>query len=173
MPRKLKTDPEIVEMPAQLMAVVHSIGDPNDVGERVFNALYGAVYKLKFALKKEGVDFKVRAPRARWFAGEGWRDVPREEWEAAWAIPVPDDTGALFQKDPETPVVLETWEYGTVAQILHLGTYAEEEPNIVRLHGFIAESGYRIAGPHEEEYLTRADAKQPKTIIRYQVEQAR
>jgi hypothetical protein len=171
-PRKLKTDPEITELPARRMAVVHSTGDPTEVGERVFGALYGAVYKLKFALKKEGVAFKVEAPRARWFAGEGWQEVPREQWEAAWAIPVPEDTGELFQKDPETPVVLETWEYGTVAQILHLGTYAEEEPTIVRLHEFIAESGYRIAGSHEEEYLSRPGSKVQKTVVRYKVEPA-
>ena len=29
--------------------------------------------------------------------------------------------------------------------------------------------GYRIVGPHEEEYLTRPDVKVPKTIIRYRV----
>ena len=34
---------------------------------------------------------------------------------------------------------------------------------------FIAASGYEIAGPHEEEYLTQPDAKQMKTIIRYPV----
>jgi hypothetical protein len=32
---------------------------------------------------------------------------------------------------------------------------------------------YEIAGPHEEEYLTRPDAKVPKTIIRYAVRPAR
>jgi hypothetical protein len=39
--RRAKTDPEIVEMPARTMAVVRTLGDPNDVGERVFKALYG------------------------------------------------------------------------------------------------------------------------------------
>jgi hypothetical protein len=151
------------------MAVVRSTGDPGEVGERVFKALYGAVYGLKFALKKEGVAYKVGTPRARWFAGEDWRDVPREAWEAAWAIPVPEGTSDLVQKDADYPVTVETWQYGTVAQILHLGPYAEEEPTIERLHAFIEEEGYRIVGPHEEEYLSRPDARQPKTVIRYQV----
>lgn len=35
-----------------------------------------------------------------------------------------------------------------------------------RLHRFIAEKGYKIAGVHEEEYLSRLDVKVPKTIIR-------
>ena len=70
---------------------------------------------------------------------------------------------------PETPVVVETWEYGTVAQALHLGEYADEAPKIERLHAFIAEQGYEIAGPHEEEYLSRPGAKVMKTIVRSQV----
>lgn len=64
---------------------------------------------------------------------------------------------------------METREYGTVAQILHVGEYADEEPTIQRLHAFITEQGYEIAGPHEEEYLSRPGARQQKTMIRYQV----
>jgi hypothetical protein len=167
--RRAKTDPEIVELPARTMAVVRTTGDPNEVGAQVFKALYGVAYTLKFDLKKRGVEFKMEAPRARWFAGESWRSVPREQWEAAWALPIPDGTTEVPQKEPTTPVGVETWEYGAVAQILHLGEYAEEAPTIERLHGFIADQGYEIAGPHEEEYLSRPGAKQPRTVIRYQV----
>ena len=49
---KVRTDPEIVELPARKMAVVHTCGDPAELGEGVFKALYGAVYTLKFDLKK-------------------------------------------------------------------------------------------------------------------------
>jgi hypothetical protein len=169
MPRKLRTDPEIVEMPAQRMAVVHTTGDPSDLGETVFKALYGAVYTLKFQRKAEGGSFKVSPPRARWFGGPDWQSLAREEWKAAWGLPVPDDVDEVPQKVPEPPVVVETWEYGTVAQILHIGEYADEVPTIDRLHAFISEQGYEIAGPHEEEYLSRPGAKEQKTLIRYQV----
>ena len=40
---------------------------------------------------------------------------------------------------------------------------------MARLQEFIAASGYEIAGVHEEEYLSRPEAKQMKTIIRYPV----
>ncbi len=169
MPRKLRTDPEILEMPRQRMAVVHTTGDPNDLGETVFKALYGAVYALKFARKKEGADFKVSPPRARWFGGPDWRSLGRDEWKAIWGLPIPDDVDEVTGKVPEPQVVVETWEYGTVAQILHLGTYAEELPTIERLHAFIADEGYEIVGPHEEEYLSRPGSKEQKTLIRYQV----
>ena len=173
MPKKMKPFvPELAEMPAQLMAVVHTVGDPTVVGQKVFPALYGAAYTLKFALKKEGVEYKVGAPCARWFGGPDWANTPREKWEAAWAIPIPEGTTELAQKDPETPVTVETWEYGLVAQILHIGSYAEETPTIEQLHAFIAEQGYEIVGPHEEEYQSRPEAKSPKTVIRYQVRKA-
>jgi len=161
--------PQLVELPARTMAVVETVGDPGVVGPRVFPALYGAVYPLKFARKKQGADFRVEAPCARWLSGPDWRSVPRDQWTAAWALPVPEDTAELAQKDPETPVKVEAWDYGMVAQVLHVGTYAEEEPTIVALHAFIEQQGLEISGPHEEEYLSRPGSKAQKTIIRYQV----
>jgi len=172
-PRRLRTDPEIVELPARTMAVVRTTGDPSELGEQVFKALYGAAYTLKFALKKQGVQFKMEAPRARWYAGENWRNVPREQWEAAWALPIPDGTTEVPQKVPEPLVGVEVWEYGTVAQILHVGPYSEEEPTIERLHAFIKDEGYEICGPHEEEYRSMPGAKEQKTVIRYQVRRSR
>ena len=171
MPGKLKPFvPVIGEKPAATMAVVHTTGDPNVVGVKVFPALYGAGYGLKFALKKAGcADFKVTAPRARWFGGPDWMHIPRQKWEAAWALEVPEGTTEVPQKDPETPVVIERWEYGTVAEVLHIGSYAEEAPTIQLLLDFISAQGYEIVGAHEEEYQSRPDAKAPKTVVRYQV----
>lgn len=161
--------PEIAELPAQTMAVVHTVGDPTDAGSEALPALYGAVYPLRFALKKQGIEYRIETARARWFGGADWASLPRERWEAAWAIPVPDGTTEVVQKDPKTPVTIETWEYGRVAQVLYVGSYAEETPTIEELHGFIEREGYEIAGPHEEEYRSSPEAKDPKTVIRYQV----
>jgi hypothetical protein len=135
-PRKSKTDPELIEMPPQKMAVVQGTGTPDKVFPEVMPALYGSAYSLKFDLKKRGLPtFKVSLP----------------------------------QKVPAVTVRLETWDYGTVAQILHIGAYDQEGPTIERLHRFIEENGYEITGAHEEEYLTRPDAKVVKTLIRYVV----
>ncbi len=48
-----KTDPQIVLMPPQKMATVLTKGDPNAVGETAMKALYGSVFTLKFARKKQ------------------------------------------------------------------------------------------------------------------------
>jgi hypothetical protein len=167
-PRKSsKTEPQIVEMPAQRMAVVYGKGRPDKVFAELFPALYGSVYTLKFALKKQGVPtFKISPPRSRYPDG---LLVPMEQWTIITGIPVPEDTASLPQKVPGIEVKLETWEYGTVAQILHLGAYDQEKPTVERLQKFIEYSGYQITGVHEEEYLTKPDAKVMKTIIRYQV----
>jgi hypothetical protein len=154
-------------MPPQKMAVVSGKGTPDKVFSELMPALYGSVYTLKFDLKKKGLPtFKVSGLRARY---PDAHLVPKEEWTHIIGLPIPGDTTSLPQKLPDIEVKLETWEYGTVAQILHLGPYSEEGPTVERLHKFIEENGYQIAGDHEEEYLTTPDAKAPKTLIRYAV----
>ena len=167
MAQRKPSEPQIVEMPPQKMAVVYGKGAPDKVFAQVLPALFGSVYTLKFDLKKRGMPtFKVSPPRTRYPDG---LLVPMEQWTLITGIPVPEDTTSLPQKVPGVEVKLETWKYGTVAQILHLGPYNQEQPTVERLHRFIADSGYEIAGVHEEEYLTKPDAKVVKTIVRYQV----
>lgn len=166
-PRKLKTDPIMLERPPQKMAVVQRRGSPDKVFSKIFPALYGSVYTLKFDLKKRGLEsFKVGCPRARFPDAHLY---PKGEWLIIAGIPIPDNTTSLPQKEPGTEVKVETWEYGTVAQILHLGPYDQEKRTIERLQQFITDNGYEIAGPHEEEYQSKPDAKIIKTLIRYQV----
>jgi hypothetical protein len=165
-PRRKVQQPEIVEIPARMMAVVRTVGDPREVGQLAATALYGAVYPLKFRLRQQGIEFRIEGLRARW---PDAHLQPREQWTGIWALPVPDDTTELPGKDGQPPVVVEAWEYGTVAQILHRGTYAEEGESVERLHEFIVAQGYQLAGPHEEEYLTRPDTRDQRTMIRYQV----
>jgi len=167
-PRKpSKTDPQILEMPPQKMAVLYGKGAPDKVFPEFMPALYGSVYTLKFDLKKRGLPtFKVSGLRARY---PDAHLVPKDEWTHIIGLPIPEDTTSLPQKVPNTEVKIEQWEYGTVAQILHFGPYDQEYATVEHLHQFIEENDYKIAGLHEEEYLTSPDAKVIKTIIRYLV----
>jgi len=171
-PRKpSKTEPQILEMPSQKMAVVYAKGAPDKIFPEVLPTLYGSVYTLKFDRKKKGLPaFKVSGLRTRY---PDAHLVPKEQWTHIVALPIPDDTTSLPQKAVGTEVKIDTWEYGTVAQILHLGPYDQETATVERLHRFIEDRGYEIAGPHEEEYLSRPDVKVPKTIIRYPVKKKR
>ena len=166
-PRKLKTDPVILEMPSQKMAIVQGKGSPDKVFPKIFPALFGSVYTLKFDLKKRGLEpFKLSPPRARYPNAHLY---PKGEWLIIAGIAVPDNTTSLPQKELGTEVKLETWKYGTVAQILHLGPYDQETETIERLKQFVTSNGYEIVGPHEEEYQSKPNAKIIKTLIRYQV----
>jgi hypothetical protein len=159
-------EPQLVEMGPQKVATITTKGDPNKMGSRVMPALYGSVYMLKFERKKAGKDFKVGASRARWPDSD---KVSKAEWTGIWALPVPEDTIEIPQKIPEIPVELQTWEYGTVAQIVHVGSYRTEAKTIDKLRKFIDGKGFEITGAHEEEYLTRPGAKVQRTLIRYPV----
>ncbi len=162
------TEPRIVKKPKQKMAVVVGKGDPNVVLPALMPALYGAAYTLKFDLKKAGKEtFKVGALFGRW---PDAHLVPKDQWTGIYGLPIPSGTRKLPQKDPNVEVKIETWDYGgVVAEILHIGPYADEGPTIQRLHEFIQAQGYEIAGVHEEEYLTSPQAKVQKTLIRYPV----
>jgi hypothetical protein len=158
-------------MPAQKMAAVYVRGIPGQVFPQVLPALYGSVYTLKFDHKKSGGPvFKIGGLRARY---PDAHLVPMEEWTNVIGLPVPEDTTSLPQKVGGIEVKIETWEYGTVAQITCHGPYDQEENSAERLHRFIIDNGYEIIGVHEEEYLTRPDAKALRTIIRYRVRKKR
>ncbi len=161
-------EPRLSHRPPQRMAVVVSLGDPNHLDPSLISSLYGAVYQHKFNLKKAGLpDFKVSPLIARWPDADR---VVKSKWSGLWAVPVPAGTRKLRCKALDHEIKLETWEYGaTVAEILHLGPYSEEGPAIKKLFDFVQTQGYEIAGAHEEEYLTRPDAKVTKTVIRYPV----
>lgn len=155
----LKT-PRLTTMARQKMVVVEAKGDPNVVGKDAF----GLLFKTFFSLT--GV--QMAAPRARF---PNIATAPKDQWVGLYGLPIPDS----FTQLPEGTqgARLEDWEYGEVAEILHVGPYSEEGPTIAKLYEFIGKSGYEIAGAHEEEYLKgpgmAADPADYWTIIRYRV----
>lgn len=160
-------DPRISPKPDQRMLVVESEGDPNEVGEKAFALLFKTYFK---AIKARG----MVAPRARWPKP---LETPKDQWTGLYALPVPAGTQlAQYPSLPGYRVYLDDWRYGEVAEILHIGPYTGEAPTSQRLVDFITAQGYRIAGPHEEEYLRgpgmfgKGDPEKYYTIIRFQVE---
>ena len=158
--------PRIEPMADQRMLVVRATGDPNTAGMKAF----GTLFKAFFALKRKAKGVAMAAPRARWPLP---LDTPKDQWVGIYGMPVPNDIQLLPQG--VAGAELETWQYGTVAQILHVGPYSAEPPTIQRLLKFIEDGGYQVAGPHEEEYLRgpsmfgKGNPDKYYTIIRYAV----
>jgi hypothetical protein len=167
-------NPAISTKPDQKMLVVRARGDPNVAGGEAF----GLLFKLYFKVKGVAKGPKQPAPRARWPVS---LNVEPSEWVGHYALPVPDHVTVVPEHETTTELEVElmTWEYGEVAEILHVGPYGEEKPTIERLHAFIEDGGYDIVGDHEEEYLRgpgmpfiKVRPEDYYTIIRYQVEKA-
>lgn len=166
-------EPGITTKANERMLVVKASGDPNVVGSDAF----GLLFKLYFRIKGAQRGPKQPAPRARWPES---LDTPASEWVGYYGMPVPEHVSELpaHEAGAGLEVELTTWEYGQVAEILHVGPYSEEQPTIERLKAFIEESGYEITGDHEEEYLkgpgmfVKVRPEDYTTIIRYRVRKA-
>jgi hypothetical protein len=66
-------------------------------------------------------------------------------------------------------VRFETYHEGTAAQLLHIGSYDDETPTVMRIHDFILENGWQLHGKHHEIYLSDPRKTAPeklKTVIR-------
>jgi hypothetical protein len=153
-------EPQIRQMADLKMLVVESKGDPNVVGQQAFGLLFKVFFSIPGA--------RMAPPRARWLAS---LETPKSDWVGLYALPLPDQVTTLPPGSEGARI--EVWKYGEVAEILHVGAYDKETPTVEKLMKFIADKGYEVAGPHEEEYLrgpeSGPDTAEYQTIIRYQV----
>ena len=165
-------DPQISQKADLKMIIVEAKGDPNTTGKEAFGLLFKTYFKMKGVPKGP----KQPAPRARWPISA---ETPMEEWIGYFAMPVPDDITQLPEVKSNLKIKLANWKYGEVAEILHIGSYASEDPTIKRLKDFITEQGYEICGEHEEEYVKgpgmfiKGNPDKYLTIIRYQVKKVK
>ncbi len=159
-------EPRITEMQNQKMIEIELAGNPRETAGKAI----GELFSVFFSLKGQGNNMPISAPRARW-SGDFNK---AETMVGKYAMPVSDN---VMQLPPlkDSQVKLVTWEYGTVAEILHVGPYNQEGPTTEKLMKYIQDKGYKVIGDHEEEYLKGPDLLRlvkPKdyyTIIRYQV----
>jgi hypothetical protein len=165
--------PAITEMADQNMLVVETKGDPSTSAAKAMMLLYKTYYALK------GVPKSIQpvAPRARWpFAF----DTPKDQWVGYFGLPIPENVTSLPElKNPDSlKISIAKWQYGSVAEILHKGSYANEAPTIKALTDYIKQQGYKIIGEHEEDYIKGPGMFGPGnpekylTIIRYRVEKS-
>jgi len=175
-----------VEVPPLQYLMVDGAGDPNTSPDYVqaIEALFAVSYTAKFMLKKgpQALDYAVMPLEGLWWADDMSAFVTHNKAQWQWTMMimqpafVTEDTlnaaMAEVRQKKKLPGIdrlrLEHFTEGLCAQILHVGPFSEEGPNIARLHAFIdARSGRR--GKHHEIYLSdirRADPQKWKTILR-------
>jgi hypothetical protein len=180
---------ELVDVPELAFLMIDGHGNPNasDTYRAALQALYSVSYALTFAVKHAGgPTHRVGPPEGLWSVADmaGFETADKAEWDWTMMIRQPDEvTPALVARAavgvaesahlPEArDLRLERFAEGRAAQVLHLGSYADERPTIEALHGFIAAQGYASRGRHHEIYLgdpRRSAPERLKTIIRQPV----
>jgi hypothetical protein len=178
-------------VPAMDFLMVDGEGDPNTSQgyADAIEALYALAYSLKFSVKKGplATDYPVMPLEGLWWAEDmsSFTEGDRSAWKWTMMIMQPEivtaelvemaATEVARKKNPAAlPLVrLERYDEGLSAQLMHIGSYAAEAPNIVRVHEFIAASGHTRRGKHHEIYLSdprRSAPEKWKTIIRQPME---
>jgi hypothetical protein len=185
-------EPVIVEVPPMNFLMIDGKGDPNTAQEYkdAITAIYTVAYTIKFAVKGTGVDFIVMPLEGLWWAPD--MELFSEKNKNAWLW-----TAMMMQPEPVTPEVFkeaveqarekknppsidkirfERFDEGTCVQLMHIGPYADEAPNIQRMHAYAFEQGYALRGKHHEIYLSDPNRTAPerlKTVIRQPVEKVK
>lgn len=176
-----------VEVPPLNYLMVDGAGDPNTSPEyaHAVEALFSVSYTAKFMVKKgpQALDYCVMPLEGLWWADDmtAFAANDKAKWQWTMMILQPSFVDAEVintaiaevRRKKMLPGVdrlrFENFSEGLCAQVLHVGPFSEEGPNIERLHEFIdSRSGRR--GKHHEIYLSdirRADPKKWKTIIRH------
>lgn len=177
-----------LKIPEHRFVMVDGSGPP---GDEAFHArmpgVYGMAYGLHFALKRRGVMGKVGPLEGLWWFAEGVSDLDvilareRAGWLWTLMIVLPEEAteaeledhlaDARTKIDPEiaSSLRVERFTEGDVAQVLHVGPYAEERRSIERLHDGIERAGFRPRGRHHELYLgdpRRSAPDRLRTILR-------
>ncbi|MBI1276614.1 MAG: hypothetical protein GC179_00660 [Anaerolineaceae bacterium] len=182
-----KTVSEVVVPPMNYI-MVDGIGDPNNQAEfqpRV-EVLYALSYTLKFASKEQlGIDYGVMPTEGLWWV-EGLKPVDptvsdRSDWKWTLMIMQPEqitrefyDSAVEVVRRKKNPELLpncrfEMLDEGRAAQIMHIGPYSAEMPNIERVHAYIAKRGGVPTGKHHEIYVGDPRKSAPeklKTVLR-------
>lgn len=178
---KPKKQVEEIDLPGHYHLSVNGVGAPES---KEFDEAVGRIYKLAYAIKflhkALGLDFVVPKMEGFWYVeGEKpFAEASREEWCWEIMIPLPSYIHPVVVKskidelDLAEFVQLKEQAPGKHVQMLHIGSYEQEDETLEAIHGHIESNDLKFAGYHREIYLTdprRTPEEKLRTIIRYQV----
>ena len=175
-----------VILPKMNFIMIDGKGDPNTSKEfaAAIETLYPVAYTIKFYFKKnKDIDYGVMALEGLWWSDDmsDFTEGKKDNWSWTLMIMQPDfvtkeifeqaltDLKAKKKNIQFDKIRFESFEEGKSVQLMHIGPFADEGPNIMKLHDEIKKSGHVINGKHHEIYLSdfrRVDPAKMKTIIR-------
>jgi hypothetical protein len=189
---KAGQQPKLVDLDAYYYLSHEGAGSPSEkVFEQAIERLYAVAYQIKFLCKAQDMDFVVPKMEGQWWI-DGGPDVqhlfatkPESEWLWKIMLRMPDFVEAdhfyravqlVKKKKPDVlddQVKLQLSQATKAVQVLHLGSYHDEQPTIAKAIQFIQSNGLQINAYHKEIYLSdprKTSEEKLRTIIRYGVE---
>lgn len=182
----------MVDVPPMIYLAIDGAGDPNTVTEyaEAVEALFSVAYAVKFRSKKLGRDLVVAPLEGLWRAAGPEAFVTRDKASWSWTMRIAQpewideaivtESVTAVRPKGEKPGLdrlrLVQLHEGASVQILHLGSYDDEAPTLLRLHDeWMPQHGLTFNGDHHEIYLSDARRTAPeklRTILRQPVRHA-
>ena len=181
---------EVVDVPPMNYLMIDGEGNPGTAPSYVqaVQALYNLAYAIRAIRKAAGETFTVMPLEGLWtFKGDPIvnfqmtdADKDRFVWTMMIIQPesitpeIVEEARGNVHKKKDAPELLdevrfETYHEGEAVQIMHIGPYSEEGPNIKRLHHEIEANGWSLGKLHHEIYLSdprKVAPEKMRTIIR-------
>ena len=189
--------PSIIEVPKMNYVAVRGKGDPNDESgeyKQAIELLYGLSYTLKMSYKTEykikGFYEYVVPPLEGFWWQEDKKNVDylhKEKFHWISVIRLPDfiskkdfdwavERASIKKKIDCSKVEFFTFEEGLCVQMMHQGSFDEEETTVEIMNQYLQGKGYRNdfnkSRLHHEIYLSDARKVIPekwKTVIRHPI----
>lgn len=186
-------DPQVVNVPVMQYIMYDGSGRPtnNQSFRDAFKALVGVAYTIKFMPRNGDMipgfyDFKVPPPEALWWmeGREGFDTGRPKDWRWTLMIRMPEfvtpivgDTAILElamkkHEDIYKKVRLGQLNEGQAVQVMHIGSYADEETSLEKMAEYAAEHNLLFRGKHHEIYFSNPNRTKPeklKTLLRHPV----
>ncbi|PPD58749.1 GyrI-like domain-containing protein [Dehalogenimonas etheniformans] len=181
-------NPVFVEVPDFNYLMIDGRGLPDGPDAiAAIEALYAVAYTIKFTIKKEkDIDFGVMPLESLWWSDDmnDFIHTNKANWQWIYLIMQPNFiTSSMVEQairevsKKKNPAAIEKIRFaqlseGKAAQIMHIGPYSAEGPNIEKIHSLIKGSGHKFDGAiqkHHEIYLSdprRIPPEKWKTVIR-------
>ena len=183
-------DFSVVTVPTMNYMMVDGEGNPNTSTEyaEAITTLYSVAYTLKFQSKlQKDRDYVVPPLEGLWWADDlnAYRNRTKDNWKWTMMIMVPDwlkktDVDEAIKKahkkNPELhgeQIRFESLTEGLSVQIMHIGSYDDETPTLLRLHDeWLPQNGYKETLKHHEIYIgdpRKTNPSRLKTVLRQPV----
>ena len=192
-----KNKPEIINIPQFNFIAIRGKGNPNEENgmyQQAISALYAVAYTLKMSYKTdykiEGFYEYVVPPLEGFWWQEDEKNIDylhKEKFHWISVIRLPDfiskkdfdwavERVSIKKKVDCSKVEFFTFEEGLCIQMMHHGSFDEEETTIKIMNQYLQEKGYRNdfnkSRLHHEIYLSDARKVVPekwKTVIRHPI----